>query len=136
MGQQQLLLLVLSVVLVGLAVVASWSFIDRAVQQDDSDGLLDRALAIGTYAVQWKTTMDPFNGGAASYAKLAERGLERLSMDSTNVRGRFAITAATETTVEITGVSLRYPKNGVRVWVEEYRIDSSRVVYDGSITLE
>ena len=135
MGQQQLLLLVLSVVLVGLAVVTTWPFIDRAVQQDDSDGLLDRALAISTYAVQWKTTMDPFNGGNASYAALAENGIERLSMDAENARGSFAITDATETTLEVTGVSRRYPKNGVRVWVTDYSIDSSRVVYDGSITL-
>ncbi len=135
MGQQQLLLLVLSVALVGLAVVSSWVYIDRAVQQDDSDGLLDRALAISTYAVQWKTTMDPFNGGDASYEDLADAGIQRLSMDPENERGRFEITAATETRLEVTGVSKRYPKNGVRVWITEYEVDSSRVVYDGSITL-
>ncbi len=136
MGQQQLLLLVLAVVLVGIAVVASWPFINRAVQQDDSDGLLDRAMSIATYAVQWKSTMDPFNGGNASYAALKEGGVARLSMDAENARGFFAITDATDETLEITGVSRRYPKNGVRVWVRQYAIDSSRVVYDGSIALE
>lgn len=136
MGQQQLLLLVLSVVLVGIAVVAAWPFMDRAVKQDDADGLVDRGLAIATYAVQWKTTMDPFNGGAASYADLAVDGLKRLSLDTTNARGTFRITGATANNLEITGVSKRYPDIGVRVWVSQYDIDSSRVVYDGSITLD
>ena len=135
MGQQQLLLLVMTVVLVGIAVVATWPLIDRAVQQDDSDGLVDRGLAIATYATQWKATMDPFNGGNASYAALAVEGIERLSMDPENSRGRFAITAASDESIEITGVSVRYPKNGVRVWVNGTSVDSSKVVYDGSITL-
>ena len=135
MGQQQLLLLVIGVVLVGLSIMAAFPVLDRNFRQDEADGLLDRALAISTHAVQWKTVNDPFNGGNQSYEPLAEGGLQRLALDSTNVRGRFAITGATQRTLEVTGVSDRYPDVGVRVFIQDYKVDSSRVSFNGAISL-
>ncbi len=58
-----------------------------------------------------------------------------MSVDPTTVRGRFAITAATESTVEITGVSERRPGIGVRVTVRDYDVESSDVSFDGGIEL-
>ena len=135
MGQQQLLLLVIGVVLVGLAVVATFTVLERNYDQDEADGLLDRALAISTDAVAWKSKMDPFAGGNQSYARLAQDGLQTLAVDTATVRGRFAITAATASTVEITGVSDRRPGIGVRVTVRDYDVESSEVSFDGGIGL-
>lgn len=135
MGQQQLLLLVIGVVLVGLAIAAAFPVLERNYRQDEVDGLLDRALSISTYAVQWKTQRDPFNGGNQSYEGLETAGLEALSMRESTIRGRFGITGATQTTLEVTGVSDRYPDLGVRVYVEDYEVVSSDVSFDGDITL-
>ena len=135
MGQQQLLLLVIGVVLVGLAVMAAFPVLERGFRQDEADGLLDRALAISTHAVQWKTKMDPYNGGNQSYEGLAVDGLETLALDTANVRGHFGITEATATTLEVTGVSNRYPDIGVRVHVTQYDVTGSDVSFDGEITL-
>lgn len=135
MGQQQLLLLVIGVVLVGLAVMASFTILERNYRQDEADGLLDRALSIATHAVYWKTKNDPFAGGNQSYARLASDGIGTLALDSTNVRGRFSITDATVNTLEVTGVSDRYPGIAVRVYVRGYDVDSSRVVFNGEISL-
>jgi len=135
MGQQQLLLLVVGVVLVALSVVAAFAVLERNFRQDEADGLLDRALAISTHAVYWKTKLDPFNGGDASYLGLEEQGIETLALDSTTVRGRFAITGATASTLEITGVSDRYEGIGVRVYVSEYDVSRSDVSFDGLYTL-
>lgn len=135
MGQQQLLLLVIGVVLVGIAVVATFEILDRNYKQDEADGLLNRALALGTHAVYWKSTNDPFHGGNQSYENLVPGGIEALALDSSNVRGRFDFTGATPSTLEITGVSDRFPEVGVRVYIRDYSIDSSRVVFDGSLTL-
>ena len=135
MGQQQLLLLVIGVVLVALAVMAAFPILERNYQQDEADGLLDRALAISTHAVQWKSINDPFAGGNQSYERLAENGLETLALNSSNVRGRFEITGATANSLEVTGVSDRYPGIGVRVFVNGYDVDSSAVSFDGDITL-
>jgi hypothetical protein len=79
-------------------------------------------------------TNDPFNGGDMSYASLATDGLAKLALDSINVRGRYRITRATDNQLEVTGVSSRYPGVGVRVYVTEYDIDSSRVSYVGALT--
>ena len=99
MGQQQLLLLVIGVVLVGLAVVATFAVLERSYNQDEADGLLDRALAISTDAVAWKSRNDPYAGGNQSYERLAAGGIARLALDSANVRGRFSITGATASTI-------------------------------------
>ncbi|MEM7786215.1 MAG: hypothetical protein AAF594_00675, partial [Bacteroidota bacterium] len=127
--------LVIGIVLVGLAVVAAFEVLDRNYRQDEADGLLNRALAISTHAVYWKTKNDPFAGGDQSYLNLVPGGIEELALDSTNVRGRFAFTQATPNTLEVTGVSDRYPDVGVRVYIRNYDVDSSRVAFDGSLSL-
>lgn len=133
MGQQQLLLLVVGVIIVAVAVMAAFPVVQRGLRQDEADGLLNRSLAIATSAAKWKMTNDPFHGGNQSYAALQTNGLALLAMDSLNVRGTYRITRATENTVEVTGLSSRYPGVGVRVFVRGYDIDSSRVAFDGAI---
>ena len=135
MGQQQLLLLVIGVVLVGIAVLGAFAALERSYNQDEADGLLDRGLAIATHAVYWKTKMDPYSGGNQSYEGLADSGLQTLALDTTNVRGQFAITSATQNTLEVTGVSDRRPGIGIRVFVRDYNVDSSRVSFNGAISL-
>ena len=135
MGQQQLLLLVIGVILVGLAVVATFTVLERTQRQDEADGLLDRGLAIATEAVAWKAKHDPFGGGNGSYERLQASGMQTLSLDSVNVRGRYSITGATESTLQVTGVSGRFPDIGVRVYVRRFDVDSSAVSFDGRFTL-
>ena len=134
MGQQQLLLLVIAIVLVGFAVIAGFEILQRHYRQDEADGLLDRSLSIATHAVYWKTKNDWFAGGNQSYEELAEGGLETLSLDSATIRGRFRISDATVSTLVVTGTSDRYPEVGVRVYVNEYDIDSSAVSFDGDFS--
>lgn len=136
MGQQQLLLLVIGIVMVGFAVMAGMYAFRHHAMMDEADGLMDRSLAIASHAVQWKMTNDPFAGGNQSYAALAEGGLDRLSLSETTIRGRFKITDATVNTMEITAVSERYPNVGVRVFVEGYDVPRSEVRADGTIQIE
>ncbi len=135
MGQQQLLLLVIGIILVALATMAGFEIMQRGFRQDEADGLLDRGLAIATHAVNWKARNDPFAGGNQSYERLEEGGLQLLALDSTTIRGRYAITGATETTLVITGVSVRFPEVGVRVFVNDFDVDSSYVRFDASLEL-
>ncbi len=135
MGQQQLLLLVIGIIVVGFAVVAGMYAFRQYAMHDEADGLLDRSLSIASYAVQWKITNDPFVGGNQSYAQLADGGLQQLSLAETTLRGRFAFTEATVNTLQITAVSDRYPDVGVRVFVQGYDVDSSLIRTNGTITL-
>lgn len=135
MGQQQLLLLVIGVVLVGIATLAAYEALDRNYRQDEADGLLERGLALATHAAGWHSVNLQFGGGSGSYERLATHGIGMLSMDSTTVRGRYRFTRATPTTLEITGVSTRRPDIGIRVFVTDFQIDSSRVSFDGEFSL-
>ena len=135
MGQQQLLLLVLGVILVGVALIGAFGAFEKAARQDAADGLLDRALTVASDATKWKITQDPYAGGNMSYEGLAADAFRTLGIDSVTTRGRFAITGATRETLEITGVSETYPEVGVRVYVANYTVESSDVSFDGDITL-
>ncbi|MEP0546845.1 MAG: hypothetical protein ABJF88_07930 [Rhodothermales bacterium] len=135
MGQQQLLLLVIGVILVGLAVMAGLTAIQTHIRQDEADGLVDRSLAIATYAYYWKSRNDPFAGGDQSYENLATNGMGTLSLDTATVRGRFDITNAWPDSVEITAVSSRYPDIGVRIVVDQYNIKRTTVRFDGTFAL-
>lgn len=135
MGQQQLLLLVISVVLVALAVMAAFPVLDRSYRQDEADGLLERGLAIATHAAGWRSVNSMFGGPNGSYERLETNGFQMLGIDSVTVRGRYAITAATANTLEITGVSTRYPNVGIRVHVTGLAVTNSETDFGGGITI-
>lgn len=135
MGQQQLLLLVMGIVIVGFAIMAAFTMSETTMRQSATDNLIDRNLTIATDAVFWKQKRDPFSGGNASYAGLAVDGMQKLFLGEKTHMGEFKITNATASELEITAVSLRYPKIGVRTYVLEYEIVKTDVAYDGSITL-
>lgn len=136
MGQQQLLLLVLGIVIVGFAVIAGFAMAQSTMRQTAVDNLVDRNLSIATDAVFWKQKRAPFNGGNASYAGLEVDGMQKLFLGETTVAGYFKITRATQNQLEITAVSLRYPELGVRTYVENYEIVDTDIAYDGTITAE
>lgn len=136
MGQQQLLLLVFSIVIVAVAVLAGMEAFDRKMQQSEVDNLIGRNLTIASEAVFWKTKRDPYSGGNAKYSGLATDGMNTLFLGETTTVGQFKITYADDDELQITAVSLRYPTIGVRTFVRDYSIDSTAIAHDGSIAIE
>lgn len=135
MGQQQLLLLVIGVVLVGLAVVSGITAFHEASRKDEADSLVSHTLDIATTAYYWKSKNDPFAGGDESYTRLGTDGMGMLAMDRDRLRGRFDITEAWDDSLEITAVSYRYPDIGVRVILDQDNIRRTTIRFDGTITL-
>lgn len=135
MGQQQLLLLVIGVVIVGFAVLAGLRAVDENSRQSVADTLVEHNLYIAHNAVAWKTKLDPYNGGNMRYTGLAADGLKTLSLRDSTHTGYFQITEATDDELEITAVSLRYPELGVRTLVRGYDIVQTEVDYGGNITI-
>ncbi len=136
MGQQQLLLLVMGIIIVGFAVMAAFAMGESTLRQSIVDSLVDRNLTIATEAVFWKQKRDPFSGGNASYAGLETDGMQKLFLGERTVTGYFKITRATVDELEITAVSLEYPELGVRTSVEGYEITKTDIAHDGSIAVE
>ncbi len=135
MGQQQLLLLVMGIVLVALAVVIGTVVFENKMRQNTVDNLLGRGLTIASEAVYWKTKTDPYRGGNASYSGLENNGMQALFVGETTLVGTYKITKAIGNELVITAVSTKYPEVGIQIFVNGNSIDSTTVVHDGSITL-
>ena len=135
MGQQQLLLLIIGVVTVGLAVVAGFTAFNEASRKDEADSLVSHTLDVATSAYYWKSKNDPFAGGDQSYERLGENGMAQLAMERDRMRGLFDITNAWADSLEITAVSARYPDIGVQVILDQYNIRRTKIAFDGTISL-
>lgn len=66
MGQQQLLLLVLGIVIVGLAVVVGIQAFGENQKKANADALVNDAIRIASDAQAWKLKPAAFGGGAAA----------------------------------------------------------------------
>ena len=98
MGQQQLLLLVIGIVIVGLAVVVGIQQVGEGRQKAEVDRLTAEAVRMATGASAWRSTSPAFGGGRgdATFARfsLANIGFSNLttvgngeiSADPTSIR--------------------------------------------------
>lgn len=136
MGQQQLLLLVVGVIIVGMATVSGIVAFQEKMRQFEMDHIVDRNLKIASAAALWKTKKDPYDGGNASYSGLATGGFARLNLGEDTGRAVFEFTTASGNSLVITGVSTKYPEIGARTWVNSYNVDSTIVSFDGDFTID
>ena len=83
MGQQQLLLLVLGIVIVGLAVVAGINAFDENQTKSSQDALTNEAFRLASDAKAWYNKPDQYNGGGSDPTKLANITWEKLGVNTT-----------------------------------------------------
>ncbi len=136
MGQQQLLLIVFGVIIVGFSVMAGVQIVEKNFRQHNADMLVDRGLMIAQSAVAWKAQADPFEGGNASNTGLENAGFKKLFLGEETENGTFKISVAQGDSLELVAVSKRFPEVGIRVNVSDEDIYKTTVRYDGSITLD
>jgi hypothetical protein len=114
MGQQQLLLLVLGIVIVGLAVVVGIQAFGENQKKANSDAIVNDAIRIASDAQAWKLKPAAFGGGAdasgwtgfsleqVGYALGGGTGCD--ATDYGNLNGCFSIVAGSD--LVITGESV------------------------------
>lgn len=134
MGQQQLLLIVVGIVVVGLAVITGIETFRQQSTSNQVDDVLNRNLRIAQEAMNWRGRATMYGGGAGSFAPLLNDGLSQLGVGDVPY-AEHAIVSATGNTLEIVGVSTRAPNVGAYTRLVGSVIDSSSVSTDGSITL-
>lgn len=121
MGQQQLLLLVLGIVIVGLSVVVGIQAFGENQKKANADALVNDAIRIASDIQAWKLKPTAFGGGAgqSDFANLtlAQLGYEVTAGVYTNLNGEFEITNTPGATVEITANSLPGSDNDNQVVV-------------------
>lgn len=108
MGQQQLLLLVLGIVIVGLAVVVGIQAFSENQRKANADALTNDGVRIASDAQAWKLKPAAFGGGASKVGfdslDFADLGYEVTAGLYENLNGSWTVTTAGATFV-ITGVS-------------------------------
>jgi hypothetical protein len=108
MGQQQLLLLILSAVIVGVAIVMGINMFAENAGQANQDAVLQDVLTIASRAQAWYRRPVQLGGGGRTYVGMT---LTDLNFDAANSNGTYAVSGGTATTVTITGVGTENPDN-------------------------
>jgi Tfp pilus assembly protein PilE len=120
MGQQQLLLIILGVIVVGIAVaVGITMFQDNAVSAN-RDAVTNDLVNLAARAQEFYRRPTNLGGGNNSFVGLTAdaTGLKKLTSKPSNANGSFAITAAgTGTTVVLQGTGVEKGSDGSAILV-------------------
>jgi Tfp pilus assembly protein PilE len=120
MGQQQLLLIILGVIVVGIAVaVGITMFQDNAVSAN-RDAVTNDLVNLAARAQEYYRRSKGLGGGGNSFVGLTAdaAGLAKLTSKSTNANGTYSImTAGTATSVVLKGVGVEKGTNGAPIEV-------------------
>jgi hypothetical protein len=122
MGQQQLLLLVLGIVIVGLAVVVGIQAFGENQKKANSDAIVNDAIRIASDAQAWRLKPAAFGGGAGNAAAapftgitLTQLGYNVTGTDYRNLNGRYRFSGTPGANLVIVGESLGGSNNDNRV---------------------
>lgn len=70
MGQQQLMLLVLGVIIVGIAIVVGINLFTGTSVNSNKDAIINDIMNLGQYAYRYRLRPEPLGGGSRSYLNL------------------------------------------------------------------
>ena len=111
MGQQQLLLIILGVIIVGIAIAVGLSLFSAQSIQSNKDAIINDLNNLAAYAYQYKIRPTSMAGGGNSYANIAMP-----TALASNANATYAFSAAGANSVTITGTSVpNSPLNVVAV---------------------
>ncbi len=136
MGQQQLLLIILGVIVVGIAVaVGITMFTDNAVNAN-RDAVTNDLVNLAARAQQFYRRPTALGGGGNSFVGLTAdaAGLRKLTNRGTNANGTYTVKAAgTATGVVLEGIGTEYADGTNKVTMEMHvfndKADSVVILY-------
>ena len=108
MGQQQLLLIVLGVIVVGIAVVVGINLFNANAEEANKDGIVSDATNLGAMAQQFYKKPLSMGGGSNTFTGWDQTWVNNTGLDST-ANGIYTIASAPQA-VTITGTP--HPSNG------------------------
>lgn len=120
MGQQQLLLLVLSVIIVGIAVVVGINMFSTSAESANIEATTNDLLHLASMAQQYFVKPNSMGGGGEKFTGLSD--ITQLTSKPTNENGTYSIaTAGSDSTVVIKGVTKRNSRE-VQITVYKDRV--------------
>ena len=134
MGQQQLLLLVLSTVIVGLAVLAGILIFQEKSRQNQADEVVNRNVTIAQEAINWRARARMYGGNqGGTYEPLGDSlggGMAMLGLETTHPSSSHGL-YPDGNTVKIIGESLVMTGIGALLCVVDYDVTESIVWMEG-----
>src|SRR5271157_22843 len=112
MGQQQLLLIILGVIIVGIAIAVGLSLFSAQSVQSNRDAIINDLNNLAAQAYQYRIRPTSMAGGAGSYV-----GFTIPTKMQTNENGTYTATP-TANTIAFTAVSAQNPTNTVQVTID------------------
>ncbi len=120
MGQQQILLIVLSVILVGVAVAVGITMFRDHALSSNKDAMISDLTNLSAKVYKFRITPAGMDGGGGSYAALEDGDLGTAeALDNDNAS--YVITTAEADNVVLTGTG----KQGATPWIITCTIDAS-----------
>lgn len=103
MGQQQLLLLILAAVIVGVAITLGINMFAQNSAQANQEAVMQDVLTIASRAQAWYRRPVQMGGGGRSYTNMT---LANLNFPGSNANGTYGLSGGGATTVTITGTGV------------------------------
>ncbi len=100
MGQQQLLLVVLGVIVVGIAVAIGINMFSESAAQANFDAVISDMLRIASNAQQWYMKPGSLGGCGRSFAAFS---LPNINVNGSNANGDYSVTSLSSGSFDITG---------------------------------
>ncbi len=121
MGQQQLLLIILGVIVVGIAVAVGITMFQDSAMSANRDAVTNDLVNLASNAQQYYRRPVSLGGGGSSFVGLTAdaAGLARLTAKPTNANGSYSVmTAGTSASVVLKGVGTEKGTNGSAIEVQ------------------
>jgi hypothetical protein len=118
MGQQQLLLIVLGVIVVGIAVVVGINLFNASAEEANKDGIVSDCTNLGAMAQQYYKKPSSMGGGANSFVGWSIPS----GLDST-ANGTYVASGLSATNATLTGTPLEASYN----WTVTTTVSSSTI---------
>lgn len=122
MGQQQLLLIVLGVIVVGIAVVVGINLFNANAESATQDSIVSQATNIGAMAQQYYKKPSSMGGGNNSFVGFESTPIPTQLTASTDAN--FVIGAGTATQIVVTGT----PVNTDYTWTTSTRVTRDSII--------
>jgi len=109
MGQQQLLLLVLGAIIVGVAIVVGMNMFSTSAVNANRDAVVQDCMTLATRAQQWYRTPAILGGGGRDFSNLTDPS--QIRFKSPNENGTFVFQNSAQNQVEIFATGLEPQSN-------------------------
>ncbi len=119
MGNQQLLLVILSAILVGIAIAIAWSLFSVQSVQANKDQMINDVNTIAAYCYQYRTRPASIGGGQGSYIGVFLPSKFRINVDANTM---YVVKNRSQNSVTIRGENMDYPDQ----WVEGVLDDKAK----------